>query len=194
MKNENNSAVENEDLEAEQLQSGLDAQAEMQQTQNEAIRDEQAIEMAKELAGETEEDFDPAAAFVGMTPEQEREAIRGGQELLASREGAEFAAIEAINVYEEAVQDYGHADFVIPDKKKENGVKRLSPVIQKYAPQLLGLLGEWKHEILAGTWTGSLAFTSVKQVKALRAEDARAAKAAKGDVEEQAPEPIKEAA
>lgn len=192
MENENNSSVESEDLEAEQLQSELDDHAEKQQTENEAVRDAQAAQMAQELAGETEADFDPAAAFASMTPEQEQAAIAGGQELLASREGAEYAASEAINLYEETVQEYGHEGFVVSDKKKEIGAKRLSPVIQKYAPQLLGLLGQYKHEVLAAIWTGSLAFSSVKQVKALKAIDAKAAQAEKG--EEQAPEQEKEAA
>ncbi len=156
------------ELTAEQLAEQEEKQA------AEAERDAVAAQMAKELSQEESDvDFDPSAAVEAMTPEQETAAMKATQDMLESAEGAEFAATGAIDYYEELIQEHCHERFVIPPKKKQNGVKRLTPVIQKYAPQALGLLGNYKNEIMAALWTGSLAFGSVKQLKALKAEDTK---------------------
>ena len=143
-------------------------------------RDALAAQMAQELSqdekaedNEAGEDFDPTAAVEALTPEQEAAAMKATQDLLESAEGAEFAATGAIDYYEELLQEHCHERFAISPKKKENGVKRLTPVVQKYAPQALSLLGNYKNEIMAALWVGSLAYGSVKQIKALKLEDVK---------------------
>jgi hypothetical protein len=140
-------------------------------------RDALAEQMAKELSQDEKvddaEDFDPTAAVDAMTPEQEAAAMQATKDLLESAEGAEFAATGAVDYYEELLQEHCHERFELSKKKKENGVKRLTPVVQKYAPQALSLLGNYKNEIMAALWVGSLAYGSVKQIKALKREDTK---------------------
>jgi hypothetical protein len=181
MKTKKNESQSNEqsiklapELSAEQVaeQSLLAEQfAQQEQEVADAERDAVAEQMAKELGQDEIDDFDPTESIPVMTPEQEAKALQDTKDLLESAEGAEFAAVGAIDYYEEIIQEHCHDRFKIADKKKQNGVKRLTPVIQKYAPSALGLLGNYKNEIMAAMWTGSLAFGSVKQLKALRAED-----------------------
>lgn len=97
--------------------------------------------------------------------------LQGTQDMLQTSEGAEMAAIGAINWYEELLQEHGHERFTITDKKKLQGAKRLTPVIQKYAPDMLGLFGQYKSEVMAALFVGSMAYGSVKQIKALKSED-----------------------
>ena len=52
----------------------------------------------------------------------------------------------------------------------------MKPLIQKYAPAAAGLLGNYKDEILGAVWLGSFMFSSVKQIKQLKARDAQAKK------------------
>ena len=142
-------------------------------TEEELQRDAEAAAMAKALGieeGEEEPDFDPAMA-ANLTPEQEAQMLQGTKDLLQTPEGAEMAAIGALNWYEELLQEHGHERFTMGDKKKERGAKRLTPVIQKYAPEALGLFGQYKNEVMAALFVGSLAYGSVKQIKALKAED-----------------------
>ena len=139
--------------------------------QDQAFRDAQAAQMASELGGD-DDDFDPTLGQPQpMTPEQEQAALEATKELLATPEGAEMAAIGAITLYEETIQEYAHEKFTMSDKKKEIGAKRLAPIIQKYSPQMIALFGQYKHEVMAEIWVGSLAYGSVKQVKALKAAD-----------------------
>ena len=168
---ENIETTEHEELTAEQLQAQQDAE--------QIARDAEAARLASSLgADETEEDFDPTAAVDNMTPEQEQAAMAAAQEMLTTPEGAEMAASGAIDWYEEVIQEHGHEKFAIPAKKKEIGAKRLTPVVQKYAPQVLGLFGQFKNEIMAALWVGSMAYGSVKQVRALKAQDLAAKKQA----------------
>ena len=142
-------------------------------TEEELQRDAEAAAMAKALGieeGEEEPDFDPTMA-ANLTPEQEAQMLQGTKDLLQTPEGAEMAAIGALDWYEELLQEHGHERFTMGDKKKERGAKRLTPVIQKYAPEALGLFGQYKNEVMAALFVGSLAYGSVKQIKALKAED-----------------------
>ncbi len=137
---------------------------------SQAERDRIAAQMAKEMGDDESEDFDPSN-IPEMTPEQEQAALQATQDMLETPEGAEFAAVSVVTYYEELLQEHGHEKFTISDKKKEIGAKRLQPVIQKYAPQALGLLGQYKGEVMAALWVGSLAYSSVKQLKTLKALD-----------------------
>lgn len=143
----------------------------VEKTEEEIIRDAQAAQMASELGIEDgDDDFDPTQA-ANLTPEQEAQMLKGTQDMLQTPEGAEMAAIGGIDWYEEILQEHGHERFTISDKKKVRGAKRLTPVIQKYAPEMLGLFGQYKNEVMAALFIGSMAYGSVKQIKALKAED-----------------------
>jgi hypothetical protein len=144
-------------------------------TQERTLRDAEAEAMAQALGmGELEDgqeaDFDPET-IQNLSPEQEAQVLKGTQDMLQTVEGAEMAAIGAINWYEELLQEHGHERFTISDKKKSNGAKRLTPVIQKYAPEMLGLFGQYKNEVMAALFVGSMTYGSVKQIRALKAED-----------------------
>jgi len=164
-----------------------------QQTEdvNQSERDRIASQMAKEMSGDENEEFDPTN-IPEMSPEEEQAALEATQDMLETPEGAEFAAIGVIDYYEELLQEHGHEKFTITDKKKEIGAKRLQPVIQKYAPQALGLLGQYKSEVMAALWVGSLAYSSVKQLKTLKAQD-KAVKASSENPSENKVETIPEA-
>ena len=178
---DNIETTEHEELTAEQLQAQQDAE--------QMARDAEAARLASSLgADETEEDFDPTGAMDNMSPEQEQAAMVAAQEMLTTPEGAEMAASGAIDWYEELVQEHGHERFTIPPKKKEIGAKRLTPVVQKYAPQVLGLFGQYKNEIMAALWVGSMAYGSVKQVRALKAQDLAAKKQAEAASQDAVPE------
>ena len=147
--------------------------------QEEAERDAEALAMAQALGmdesqanedDDSQADFDPSTVE-NLTPEQEAQMLQGTQDMLQTSEGAEMAAIGAINWYEELLQEHGHERFTITDKKKLQGAKRLTPVIQKYAPDMLGLFGQYKSEVMAVLFVGSMAYGSVKQIKALKSED-----------------------
>jgi len=176
-----NAEIENTEIDTELASQQALEQADTDQatteqpelTPEQAARDAAAAQMAKELGiDEDDADFDPTLGQPQpMTPEQEAAALAASQELLATPEGAEMAAVGAITFYEELIQEHGHEKFTMSDKKKEIGAKRLTPVIQKYAPQMLGLFGQYKHEVMAALWMGTLAYGSVKQVKALKAAD-----------------------
>jgi len=148
-------------------------QAQVEQTEEEKQRDAQAAKMAQELGlddAELDPDFDPSQA-VNMSPEQEAQVLQQTQDMLQTSEGAQMAAVGAIDWYEELLQEHGHEKYTISDKKKERGAKRLTPVIQKYAPEMLGLFGQYKSEVMAALFVGSLTYGSVKQIRALKAED-----------------------
>lgn len=174
----------NNDSDAEQLQAELDAQAKQQQAQADAERDALAAETAQALA-EDEQEFDPTAAMEGMTAEQQQAAIQEGKEFLGSEMGATLAAEQGIELLEDTLREHGHEKFAFSDVKKEVGVKRLSPVIRKYAPQFVGMLGEYKDEILAAVFMGTTTYGAIKQIKALKAADALAATP---DVDQPTPE------
>lgn len=166
-------ALDNDQLDTTELDTTIEQVEEIEQveqTEEEILRDAQAAQMARELAGEDEEDFDPSQA-ANLTPEQEAQMLKGTQDILQTQEGAEMAAIGGIDWYEEILQEHGHERFTISDKKKARGAKRLTPVIQKYAPEMLGLFGQYKNEVMAALFVGSMAYGSVKQIKALKAED-----------------------
>jgi hypothetical protein len=158
----------------EQLETNEERhQEQLEQTEEEIQRDAQAAKMAAELGlddAELDPDFDPSQA-VNMSPEQEAQVLQQTQDMLQTSEGAQMAAIGAIDWYEELLQEHGHEKYTISDKKKVRGTKRLTPVIQKYAPEILGLFGQYKNEVMAALFVGSLTYGSVKQIKALKAED-----------------------
>jgi hypothetical protein len=132
-------------------------------TDEEKFRDEQAKSMAADL----EEEDKP----VLTNQEQEAAAIEETKAMLSSDEGAQMAALGAINWYEKILQKQGNKRFKIADDKKEDGVESLVPMIKKYAPNALGLFGQYKDEVMAAMFVGSMAYGSVKQIKALNAED-----------------------
>lgn len=163
---------ENENLDTVSTEGETDLhEQQAEQEQADALRDAQAAQMAKELGlDDDEQDFNPDA-IPQLSPEQEAQMLKGTQDILQTAEGAEMAAVGAIDWYEELLQEHGHERFSISDKKKERGAKRLTPVIQKYAPEMLGLFGQYKSEVMAALFVGSMAYGSVKQIKALKAED-----------------------
>ncbi|PCH95665.1 MAG: hypothetical protein COB83_08080 [Gammaproteobacteria bacterium] len=160
-KNTEDKSAENETEQTPEQQAASGQQAE---------RDSVAAQMAKEMDEDENQEFDPSN-IPEMTTEQEQVALEATQDMLETPEGAEFAAVGVIAYYEELLQEHGHEKFTITDKKKEIGARRLQPVIQKYAPQALGLLGQYKSEVMAALWVGSLAYSSVKQLKTLKALD-----------------------
>ena len=167
---------DNQELDNTELDANLEqveSTEQVERTEEEIARDAQAAKMAQELGledGELDDDFDPTQA-VNLTPEQEAQMLKGTQDMLQTPEGAEMAAIAGIDWYEEILQEHGHERFTISDKKKARGAKRLTPVIQKYAPDMLGLFGQYKNEVMAALFVGSMAYGSVKQIKALKADD-----------------------
>lgn len=193
---QDNHDLENDDLDSIHAELENEQLANEQAEQEQAIRDAQAAAMAKELGIDEDDlkDFDPSD-MPELTPAQEAAALEATKEMLTTPEGAEMAAIGALNFYEETLQEYGHEKFTLADKKKEIGAKRVAPVIQKYAPEVIGLFGQYKHEVLAAIFMGSLAYGSVKQIKALKAADLaedkrlnpeKYAKAANDDTNEEA--------
>lgn len=168
-----NEQLDQTELEQETTNTEQQDTQQPEPTEEERIRDAQAAAMARELGmedGDDEQDFDPEQ-MQNLSPEQEAIALKQTQDMLQTAEGAEMAAIGALDWYEELLQEHGHERFTLADKKKERGAKRLTPVIQKYAPQALGLFGQYKNEVMAALFVGSLAYGSVKQIKALKAED-----------------------
>ncbi|OIQ45846.1 MAG: hypothetical protein BM565_12620, partial [Gammaproteobacteria bacterium MedPE] len=99
--------------------------------QEAAERDAEALAMAQALGmdestddngDDSQADFDPSTVE-NLTPEQEAQMLQGTQDMLQTSEGAEMAAIGAINWYEELLQEHGHERFTITDKKKLQGAK-----------------------------------------------------------------------
>ena len=91
--------------------------------QEEAERDAEALAMAQALGmdestddngDDSQADFDPSTAE-SLTPEQEAQMLQGTQDMFQTNEGAEMAAIGAINWYEELLQEHGHERFTITD-------------------------------------------------------------------------------
>ena len=103
-----------------QLENPTDEQQAVEQpepTEEELQRDAEAAEMAKALGieeGEEEPDFDPTMA-ANLTPEQEAQMLQGTKDLLQTPEGAEMAAIGALDWYEELLQEHGHERFAMGD-------------------------------------------------------------------------------
>lgn len=142
-----------------------------------------AAAMAEELAAadqaqnlDIDPDFDPMAAIDGMTPEAQKAALNQVKDVLITDEGALATGRDGLDMIESLLQDHGHAGFTLTDAKKEQGAKRLKPIIQKYAPAALDMLGSYKDEIMAAVFFGSLTYSSVKQIKQLRALDEKQVK------------------
>jgi hypothetical protein len=154
------------------------------QTDEENDRDVEAAAMAKELGiedEEIEEELNPAKAIRSLTPEQEKAAAEAAKKFLVQADGAKFAVTKSLNSLEKMLQKHGHEDFSLDQEKKDEGIESLSPMLQKYAPQAIDLLGQYKGEFMAMLFVGSLSYSSVKQLKALKANDARLAQQANDD-------------
>ncbi|GMM85143.1 hypothetical protein [Pseudoalteromonas sp. MTN2-4] len=149
---------------------------ELQTEQLDEIDEQMAAAMLKDLAeadNEQELDFDPTQ-YEGLDPEQA--AIQQTADILMTEEGSAAMAADGLDMIEDMIREHVHPDFVIKDTSKKMGAARMKPLIQKYAPAAAGLLGNYKDEILGAVWLGSFMFSSVKQIKQLKARDAQAKK------------------
>ena len=149
---------------------------EPQTEQLDEIDEQMAAAMLKDLAeadNEQELDFDPTK-YEGLDPEQA--AIQQTADILMTEEGSAAMAADGIDMIEDMIREHVHPDFVIKESSKKMGAARMKPLIQKYAPAAAGLLGNYKDEILGAVWLGSFMFSSVKQIKQLKARDAQAKK------------------
>ena len=149
---------------------------EPQTEQLDEIDEQMAAAMLKDLAeadNEQELDFDPIK-YEGLDPEQA--AIQQTADILMTEEGSAAMAADGLDMIEDMIREHVHPDFVIKDTSKKMGAARMKPLIQKYAPAAAGLLGNYKDEILGAVWLGSFMFSSVKQIKQLKARDAQAKK------------------
>lgn len=154
-----------------------ESQVEEPQTEQlDEIDEQMAAAMLKDLAeadNEQELDFDPTQ-YEGLDPEQA--AIQQTADILVTEEGSAAMAADGLDMIEDMIREHVHPDFVIKDTSKKMGAARMKPLIQKYAPAAAGLLGNYKDEILCAVWLGSFMFSSVKQIKQLKARDAQAKK------------------
>ena len=149
---------------------------ELQTEQLDEIDEQMAAAMLKDLAeadNEQELDFDPTQ-YEGLDPEQA--AIQQTADILMTEEGSAAMAADGLDMIEDMIREHVHPDFVIKESSKKMGATRMKPLIQKYAPAAAGLLGNYKDEILGAVWLGSFMFSSVKQIKELKARDALAKK------------------
>lgn len=140
------------------------------------LDEQMAAAMLKDLAQadcEQELDFDPTK-YEGLDPEQA--AIQQTADILVTEEGSAAMAADGLDMIEDMIREHVHPDFVIKESSKKMGAARMKPLIQKYAPAAAGLLGNYKDEILGAVWLGSFMFSSVKQIKQLKARDAQAKK------------------
>lgn len=154
-----------------------ESQVEEPQTEQlDEIDEQMAAAMLKDLAeadNEQELDFDPTK-YEGLDPEQA--AIQQTADILVTEEGSAAMAADGLDMIEDMIREHVHPDFVIKDTSKKMGAARMKPLIQKYAPAAAGLLGNYKDEILGAVWLGSFMFSSVKQIKQLKARDAQVKK------------------
>lgn len=143
-------------------------QSVVEKSPEELARDAQAAALAKELGLDDTSDFEPNPE---MTEEQQQAALKEIANVAETLEGSKELANTVIHAIEDGLQMVGHEKFAISERKKTEGVKALAPMIRKYAPNGLKLLGQYKDELMAGWWTATFAFGSVKQLKALKMED-----------------------
>ena len=141
------------------LELGLEAENE---TEAPTERDLEAKAFAATLA----EDFDPEEVI--NQQEAANEAEKAEQQNID--EGAEAFAYMAINTYE-SVLKMAHPDFKLTEEVKDKAVENYGPVIKKYGPQMMSLMGQYQAEISAGIFTATLAVQSYKQLKQLKIED-----------------------
>lgn len=144
------------------------------QTAHDAVADEvaraQEIENYAKQAGFADIDFLP-------DDEPVQTATSEGSSGLAV-DSAEVAK-DLLNTYEALIKNLVHEDFNVSQAQKDNTATALVPMIEKYGGAAAGLFGEYKDEALAALAVGNLTFSTIKQVKALKQQDAITAQAEK---------------
>ena len=133
------------------------------------IRNQQAQELAKQLEQLEEQALE-------LTPEQEKQALNElGDVIRGDTEFAQNAVAGSYEFLEEIIQDHVHEKFTISKNNHDRGLKRLTPMVQKYAPSALVIFGKWKGEMVACYCIGSLIYGSCKQLNEIKAIDAKKA-------------------
>lgn len=170
--------VENPEISGSQIDEATEFKPE--------VNTQSAADLAAELQradAEQNLDFDPETEInLGATSQDE--ALGQVQGVLISDEGAAATVADGLNMVEHLVKEHCHPEFEISESSKKMGQSNLKPLIQKYAPAAIGLFGSYKDEIMGAFFLGSLVFSSVKQIKALKQRDAMLAKAGEPEQEE----------
>ncbi len=133
-----------------------------------AERDAEMNAAARSLDG----DFDPTNAGIADEAPQAKSESEQMQELMKDDAGSQYAAGEMVNTFEMLLQQFGHHKFKIDDERKAQTAVQIAPVIKKYGDSIGGALGDYKEEMFAALAIGSLAFSSIKEIKQLKAIDA----------------------
>ncbi|MEZ8102214.1 hypothetical protein [Vibrio bivalvicida] len=132
----------------------IDAE-EIEQLEQHSELDEKAL--LAELNGE---DFDPEAVLKRKDP-QKAAALAAGKQ----------TATVMLGVVEQGLKMFGHKAFEFDPEGAESVANAAAPLFVKYNGELPPWLAEYKEELAFVAVAGSLGFTSVQQIKALKAFD-----------------------
>ncbi|PKG39708.1 hypothetical protein [Psychromonas sp. Urea-02u-13] len=84
----------------------------------------------------------------------------------------EMTAVALLGAGEGLVKQFGHKSFELEKAQKENVSKSFAPLFVKYGGELPPWFLQYKEEIMFTFALGTLCFTSLTQVKALKKVDA----------------------
>jgi len=118
--------------------------------------DEDERALLAELSGE---DYDPTPA---VKKQDSNEAA-----LLAGKASATIA----MGVVEQALKMVGHKDFSFDPEEAENVCAAAAPLMVKYGGEMPPWLAQYKEELAFVAAAGMLSFSSVQQLKTLKAID-----------------------
>ncbi|MCC4238152.1 hypothetical protein LL266_16810 [Vibrio anguillarum] len=80
--------------------------------------------------------------------------------------------VTVLGVGEQLIKQFGHKDFSFDPSQVENVANSAAPLFVKYGGEMPPWMAQYKEEITFTVAAGALCFTSVSQVKHLRAADA----------------------
>lgn len=128
---------------------------EIEQLEQHSELDEKAL--LAELNGD---DFDPESVVKRKDPKQAAALAAGKQ-----------TAIVVLGVFEQGLKMFGHKAFEFDPEGAESVAEAAAPLFVKYNGELPPWLAEYKEEITFVGAAGVLGFSSVQQIKALKAFD-----------------------
>jgi len=128
------------------------------------------VESVEEVIQHTDEEKDFLNSLDDGENETDSTAPNMDESLLLAQ--GEMTGIALLGAGEGLMKQFGHKDFALDAKQKENVAKSFAPLFVKHGGELPPWVLQFKEEIMFTFAFGSLCLASYSQIKALKKVDA----------------------
>ena len=131
---------------------------------------ESEARMLEHSLGEVDQELDFVPPEEAIISEGEPSSLEPQAAPQMSNDDAAGAAFMLLSTYESTMRALVGKGFTLPDDMKQEAIEKYTPLIVKYGPSALGVLGQYQDEFVAGVFTISLVRESFSQMKQIKQE------------------------